>query len=324
MKAKPGERVVVVGDAESTSVADAIAQAAAAAGADVANTRLDLLRSVATNHSGERPHKVLPDVIRRAMLGAQASAFVATAPHAETSMREQLVHIVGACGVRHAHMPGISPATFVRAHRVDYPKLGLWGRGVLHRVELARKLEIESAAGTKLSVMLGASSRWTMHVGEMDRGKAVTFPAGALFAHPDRVDGELVVNASLGEFFGAREGLLVDRPVRLTIEASRVTKVLAPTPTLQTDIEKMLALAPSSDRVGVVALGVNVGVGEPTGDASLDLTRPGLHLVVGDALGRVPAPGFTARTSFAACQASCRVKADGLVIVDDGKIANLG
>src|SRR4029077_6978939 len=99
-------------------IGDALAYLASSVGGHVTHARLDVLKSVSTGHSGDRPHKVLPDLVRRAMLATQASAFVASAPHAELSMREQLLHIVGACGVRHAHMPGITQVAFARGMRL--------------------------------------------------------------------------------------------------------------------------------------------------------------------------------------------------------------
>src|SRR4029079_10365162 len=103
-----GERFVAVGDAESQPMLAALEAAGRDVGADVSPLRLAPLRRYSTNHTGERPHKVLPDGVRRAMLSAQASAFVASAPRAEASMRDQLQHIVGACRIRHAHLPGIT------------------------------------------------------------------------------------------------------------------------------------------------------------------------------------------------------------------------
>src|SRR5689334_1541382 len=105
LRLRSGERFVIVSDLESAAIGEALARTAEQLGAIVTLARLDRLKSVSTGHDGDRPHKVLPDLVRRAMLAAQASAFVATAPHQELSMREQLLHIVGACGVRHAHMP---------------------------------------------------------------------------------------------------------------------------------------------------------------------------------------------------------------------------
>lgn len=318
LKVRSGEHLVVVADRESEEIADAVASAATGAGAQASVARLDQLRSVATNHSGERPHKVLPDVVRRAMLSAQASVFVASALHHESSMRDQLLHIVGACGLRHAHMPGITPRVFVRAHSVDYDQLAGWGRGLERKLEIGRRIEAESAAGTKLVALLGQQTRWSAHLGAMTPGRAVAFPAGALFASPMDVEGELVADASVGEFFGAREGLLADRPVRFVIEKGFVTSVHTRGERLREDIEHMLGIGKNSARVGLLALGVNVGVGEATGDASLDLTRPGMHIVIGDAMGRVPGLSWTARTSFAACQQRCTVRVDGTLVADEG------
>ena len=59
--------------------------------------------------------------------------------------------------------------------------------------------------------------------------------------------------------------------------------VIAPSsPNLVRDIENMLHIAPNSDHVGLVVIGVNTGIGEPTGDVTVDQNRVGLHLVIGD------------------------------------------
>jgi len=108
--------------------------------------------------------------------------------------------------------------------------------------------------------------------------------------------------------------------VKLTIEAGRVTKVEAQSAELQTDIEKMLAFAPNSDRVGLVAIGVNEGVDVPTGEAVVDQNLPGLHLFIGDPAGRATGVTWSARTSFAACQAGSSVSIDGMLSIDSGRI----
>jgi hypothetical protein len=83
----------------------------------------------------------------------------------------------------------------------------------------------------------------------------------------------------------------------------------------------MLGVAPNSDRVGLVILGVNAGVGEPTGCVTADQHRPGLHLVFGDPLPKLTAAAWSARTSFAACQARSTVRVDGTVVIDGGRLA---
>jgi leucyl aminopeptidase (aminopeptidase T) len=321
LRVREGQRVVVVADAESAPLGEAIAHASTAAGALVTLARLDLLKSVSTGHSGDRPHKVLPDVVRRAMLAAQASAFVATAPHPELSMREQLLHIVGACGVRHAHMPGITPRAFAAGLRLDYERVAATGRTLFRRLEFATHVHVSSDAGTDLHLTFGSEPRWVPRLGTLAPGKWVNFPAGAIYASPHSADGVFVANASMGEYFGARAGLLREKAVTFTVEAGRIVKVEAPhAPELEAEVKQMLAFGANSERVGLVAIGVNEGVDEATGEAAVDQNLPGLHLFVGDPAGRATGVRWTARTSFAACQAKSSVTVDGMRTIDAGRL----
>ena len=283
---------------------------------------IDLLRSYSTNHSGERPHKVLPDAVRRAMLSAQASAFVASAPHAESSMREQLLHVVGACKIRHAHMPGISPVAFATGLAADPRQMVEAGRALERRLETAQEITCESPEGTRLTIRVPSSRRWVARLGQVAPGEAVTFPAGSIFGCADDVDGTFVATASLGEFFGARE-VLLRSPVTFTIAKGRVVGVSADdAPHLVQDIESMLHVAPSSDRVGLVVLGVNASVPEPTGEVAVDQHRPGLHLVFGDPAPKRTGATWSARTSFEACQTRSSVRVDGVLVAEDGRLVD--
>lgn len=317
LKLTSGERLALVGDAESGVLVSAIENASRDTGADVTVLRLDQLRSYSTNHTGERPHKVLPDGVRRAMLSAQASVFVATAPHSESSMREQLLHIVGACKVRHVHMPGITPRAFASGIATDFEKLTAIGRSIAERLEGAREITSESADGTKLVVRGGR--RWVSRLGTVAPGASVTLPTGSIFTSPESVSGKFVAT-SVGEFFGAREGLLED-PVVFDIVEGVVMNVTAPScPHLVRDIENMLHVAPNSDHVGLVVIGVNEAIGGSTGDVSVDQHRPGMHLVFGDPQAKLTGASWSARTTFAACQSKGSVRIDGALVADEGRL----
>jgi leucyl aminopeptidase (aminopeptidase T) len=316
-----GERFVVVSDAETALIGEAIERAAIGVGALVTLARLDQLKSVSTGHTGDRPHKVLPDLVRRAMLAAQASVFVASAPYQELSMREQLLHIVAACGVRHAHMPGITMTAFNAGLALPYDQVSAWGRVMLRRLERATHVHATSEAGTELSLTFGPDPRWVPRLGTLAAGKWTNFPAGALYASPASAEGVFVANACLGEYFGTREGLLLRKPIVFTIEAGRVAKVEAPlSPELENDVRQMLSFGPNSDRVGLVALGVNDGIHGATGEAVVDQNMPGVHLVLGDPSGRATGAKWSARTSFPACGAGGSVAIDGMPVIEGGRI----
>ncbi len=313
-----GERFVVVGDAPTQSITNALEQAGRAAGAEVAALRLDQLRSFSTNHSGERPHKVLPDGVRRAMLSAQASVFVGSAPRAEASMRDQLQHVVSACRIRHAHLPGITPNAFAAGLAVDYGTISEAGAALGRLLEVGREITSESRDGTKLVVHPGAR-RWIARVGHVAPGESVVFPAGSYVVSPESIRGTFAASASLGEFFGARERLLRE-PLLFEIEDNVVKRVSCTgSPELVRDVEAMLAVAPNSERVGCVVIGFNTGAPHPVGAVAVDQHRPGLHLVLGDPQSKLTGAGWTARTSFAACQATSSVTVDGVLVANDGK-----
>lgn len=319
LRVAEGERFVVVGDVATMPILAALERAGRAAGAEVAILRLDQLKSYSTNHSGERPHKVLPDGVRRAMLSAQASVFVASAARAESSMRDQLKHIVGACRGRHAHLPGITPAAFAAGLVTDQSTIAASGSALLHLLEVGREIVSTSAEGTNLVVHPGAR-RWVARLGAIQPGESVVYPTGSLCVAPESVRGVFAATASLGEFFGARERLLRE-PILFDIDEGVVKRVRCPgSPELVRDVEAMLAVAPNSERVGLVVLGVNPSAPAPVGAVAVDQHRPGLHLVIGDPQSTLTAAGWSARTSFAACQSASTVHVDGVLVAEGGRL----
>jgi leucyl aminopeptidase (aminopeptidase T) len=272
----------------------------------------------------ERPLRALPPEARMALASAESVVFAASAPNAERSMRETLAAVVKARGMRYARLPDITEAAFARGLQLDYRAVGEAGKAVARRVEGAQVLEVTSPAGTSLRIGVTPGA-WVGRLGEIVPGTTVGFPAGALFTSPESIEGTFVADASLGEFFGIREGLLIAAPVRFEIKAGRVTAFYAPhSQALEADVRALLGFAENSNRIGLVVLGVNAGIDGPTGDSSVDQHLPGLHLGLGDPGGKSTAVAWKARTAFAACQVASRVIVDGRVVFDGGKLVELG
>jgi len=313
LRLSPGEKLVVISDSGSRDIANAIADAARTVSADAIVADLDDV--------GARPHKLLPDAWSFALALANASAFVASAPPAELSMRQHLLHVVAAHRLRHAHMPGIRREVFLRGVRVRDARSIARAQRVAERLASARVLECASPVGTSLRVELDPGTRWFAQLGVLEPGRWGNLPAGAIYASPTRVDGVFVSNASLGEWFGRREGVLAENPVQFRVVAGRVVEVLAPhSPELERDIEAVLDMSANSARVGVVCVGVNDALDAPFGDPLVDQNLPGLHLSIGDPAARVTGARWSAPTSFAACQVGASVAIDGQTIVAAGQL----
>jgi leucyl aminopeptidase (aminopeptidase T) len=220
-------------------------------------------------------------------------------------------------------MPGITPLAFATGLVTDHATVAETARALERRLEVAQEITVHSEAGTKLVVRMGGSPRWIARTGIVGPGEYAAFPTGSVLASPEDVTGTFVANASLGEYFGAREGLLRE-PVVFTVVGSRVTAVSCPgNPALVKDIETLIGAAPDSDRVGLVVIGASSGVFEAVGDASVDQQGPGLHLVIGDPIAKLTGASWSARTSFAACQAKSSVLVDGAVLIEKGKLVGV-
>jgi len=314
LRLKPGEKLVVLCDAPSRPIAYAIVDAARACSVDAILADLDDL--------GARPHKIVPDAWSFALALAQASVFVASAPKEELPMRQHLLHLVAAHRLRHAHMPGITEQLFVRGVRLGDERSLERAKRVRERLSTGHRLEATSALGTRLSIDL-TGVRWFSQLGVLEPGRWGNLPAGALYSSPPEagVEGELIVNASLGEWFGRREGVLEQKPVRMLVRAGRVVEVRAPhSRQLERDIEALLAVSPSSARIGLACVGVNEALEGPFGDPLVDQNLPGLHLGVGDPAARITGARWSSPTSFAACQFGASVAVDGVPVIAAGRM----
>lgn len=275
---------------------------------------------MASAGGSERPHKVVPDLLLLALHESDCAVFIASALPAELTMRQALLHVVRQRRIRHAHMPGISPRTFSAGLRLDYRYVERLGQRVLGRLRGSRVLVTESPAGTSLRIELAPAGRWFAQLGVLEPGLWGNFPAGAVYASPLGATGVFVADASMGEFFGEREGLLRTNPVRLIVDDGRIVGVEARSPQLRRDVEAMLQMSPNSDRIGLVAVGVNPGLQGPVGDALVDQNMPGLHIGIGNPAARATGATWSAPTCFAACQAASRVVVDGESIVEGARV----
>jgi hypothetical protein len=315
-----GERFVIVADARSRAISEALQTAAREVGAVPSIYRLDQLPNEATAKIGG-PHKVLPNDLGRALAAAPCAAFLARGLVQEQSMRLQLRDIIHAARQCHAYMPDISEVAFAGGLRVPQDSVVAVGRFMSKRLRGVRSIQCESPAGTSLSLKVNPGAGWVARLGEVDPGRTTSFPAGTLLATPLEVEGRFVADASLGEFLGVNEGVLREKAVSFTIEHGRVTRVdTGRNAELQGQVEALLRVSPNSNRVGLACIGVNEGVRAPTGDSVADCLIPGLHLFIGDPAGRSTGATWTARTSLAACQTMSRVIVDGRTIVEGGKV----
>lgn len=306
----PGESVVVLADASTVRLGDALARAVEGRGADPRMVWLDDL--------APRPLSGVPADLAAQLEGASASVFVAGAPPDEITMRRALLREVTARRLRHAHLPGVSHLAFVRGLRVDYDVVAGHGMRLMGRLSRATNVVVSAASGTRLRLRFAGSgtapgARWLPQLGQLEPGRWGNLPAGALYAVPESVDGLYVADAVVGEHATSQ------RPVALTLAGGRVRSVSVPGDrALERSLRVLFEANPGRARVGLVAVGCNYGIIEPTGEALVDQNVPGLHLGLGDVAADVTGVTWRTSGSLACCASATTVVVEGETVVRAG------
>jgi leucyl aminopeptidase (aminopeptidase T) len=307
----PGERVILIVDRSRSDLGEVLEYLAREVGADA--------RVLLLEEYGARPLRRLPDPVRDALNGAQASVLLCGFEDGELAMRLELLNLVKASGLRHGHMVGITSRSLVPGFSVDPARILDATRAVRTRLRPDSILRLRSAAGSDLEVRLDPKHRWIEHVGTVRPGRWENLPSGKLTTCPATVNGIFVADASVGEQFGANAGLLRERPVRVEIESGFFKSVRCDDRALQREVEHSLRRELNADRVGTVTIGTNVGLLGPVGELVGDLNVPGLHVGFGATLAEMTGASWTSRTQLQMACASGDVDLDGTPLLRSGR-----
>ena len=307
----PGERVVIVLDAARRDLVSSLHDVTKNAGATPLAFELEKL--------GTRPIRQLPQAIDEALASAQASVFLASWEDAESNMRIDLCERVRRHMLRHAHMPGITRRSLIAGFSVDPARILDATRAVRTRLRPDSVLRLRTTAGSDLEVRLSPEMRWIEHVGVIRPGRWENLPSGEIVTCPLDVRGTFVCDASVGWQFGSQAGLLDRTPVRVEIEGGVCRSVRALDLGLQRAIEDAMRRERNLDRVGLVALGTNVGIAAPVGEALCDQNLPGLHLAFGNTFPEQTGASWTARGQLTMTCANADVDLDGAPLLRSGR-----
>jgi aminopeptidase len=276
-------------------------------------------KRVVLEELGPRPLKGMPYEIATALDEAQASILLISVEENEIAFRREMLAIVGARKLRHAHMVGVSRRSMIAGLSVDPARIFSTTRAVRMRLRADSIFHLRTSAGSDLTVRLDPACRWTEHVGVIRPGRWENLPSGALVTVPADVRGVFVADGSIGGDFGTAAGLLSCKPVRVEIDSGLCRVVKCVDRSLQRSVEQFLRRDPSGDRVGTVILGTNVGLRDPLGDALADQNLPGLHISFGAAFPDETGSHWTARTQLPMTAAAADVDLDGVALVRAGR-----
>lgn len=184
---KSGEEVLVVADAVTQSVGEALFRAALAAGAQAVLALLPPPRQ-----AGEEP----PDPLARMMADCDVVILAASRSMTHTAARR----LANRAGARIASLPGVTEDMLVDgALTADYLEIQKTTRRLERRLRGAKTVHLTTAAGSDVTFDVTRRDWVTDDTGVCHRrGETTTLPAGEIFVAPveGTADGRLVIDAT--------------------------------------------------------------------------------------------------------------------------------
>jgi leucyl aminopeptidase (aminopeptidase T) len=308
---RPGERVALVADAPSATVAAALEQALTDAGA-VADCLL--IESVT-----RRPMTSAPPEVLAALSRAEAGILCVQPQEGELPARMAIVDVVERRQIRYAHMVGVTPQIMREGMRADYRQVDRLSQQLCERMHRAGSLTVRTAGGTDFTATFDRSLVWVKTSGLINPRYWSNLPAGEVFTTPRSVDGTFVCDGTAGDYFNGKYGILERTPLVLEIRRGRLVSATCDRVDLEQDFWAYCHTDENSDRVGELAFGTNLGLREMIGILLQDEKVPGVHLAFGDPYGNQTQADWKSKTHVDVLTRGCDVWIDDEQVIAAGQ-----
>ncbi len=285
LKVKKGENVVIITDRETLAIGSALRAAAEKITGKPA--RFFLMEDF-----GARPIQ-FPRVIEEALSTADVSIYAAQGAKGElATFRQPMLRTIEANSkLRHGHMIGITPQIMADGMCSDYREIQRISKLVYEKVKDARTIRVVTDRGSDFTAEFSPELKWTVSDGDITPGHWKNLPDGEVFTSPVTLNGQVVIDGCLGDFFAEKYASLEDTPIRIKVKDGRAQRE-----SLQCDNEDLrkefaqyvFETDENSSRVGEFAIGTNTGLTHLIYNLLQDEKFPGIHIAFGS-----PLPGHT-------------------------------
>jgi leucyl aminopeptidase (aminopeptidase T) len=308
---QPGERVALVADEASRSVAASLEQALEERGA---TAECLLIESVAKRPLAAAPAEVvdLLDTVDAGILCIQPR-------EGELTARMAIVAVVEKRHIRYAHMVGVTPRIMREGMRADYRQVDRLSQLLCERMEHARTVSVRTEGGTNFSATFDHTLAWVKTSGLINPRYWSNLPAGEVFTTPASVDGTFVCDGTAGDYFNGKYGSLDRTPLVLEISGGRLVAAHCDRTDLERDFWSYCHTDGNSDRVGELAFGTNLGLREMIGVLLQDEKVPGVHIAFGDPYGSQTHADWSSRTHVDVLTRRCDVWIDAEQVISEGQ-----
>jgi leucyl aminopeptidase (aminopeptidase T) len=315
LRVKEGENVVIITDTETLDIGSALKGAVGKITGEI--------QFFVMEDFGERPINFQP-VIADAIKAADVSIYAAQGAKGELqTFRMPMLRAVEANHrLRHAHMIGITPKIMTDGMCSDYKEIQRISRLVYEKVRNAAEIRVVTERGSDFTAEFGSKLKWIVSDGNITPGQWENLPDGEVFTSPVNVNGKVVTDGCLGDFFTQKYGSLEDTPVIIEIKDSRAKKesVRCGDRRLRKELtEYIFETDKNSDRVGEFAIGTNTGLTELIYNLLQDEKFPGVHIAFGSPIPAKTGAKWDSKAHVDGVIKNPSIYVDGEMMMNKGK-----
>ena len=310
----PSETATIVTDKETIKIGELIKKFAE-------NITKEINFHVLEDYA-ERPLKSIPKKIK-SDAGKSDVLYLAvqSKPGELHRFRGPLVRLAISKG-REIHMPNINDKIIQTGMQADYFKIASLTFSIMSFATISKSARVETPIGTSLEVSFSDKLRWIPDTGLLwYKGMWGNLPAGEAFTCPENIEGVMVVDGTLGDFFNEKYGDLNKTPVSIPITNSRVNieKITCENQELLSEFKKYLQQDENANRVGEFACGTNISLKNFVGNLLQDEKFPGVHLAFGNPFPQLTGANWASIGHVDGIMKKCSLWFDNKKILDDGR-----
>lgn len=329
LKVRPGEKAVVITDTQTHRIGEALAEAVREASAASSRDRRHAKNDgpdvafFVMEDFGPRPI-AFPAEMADAMAAADVSIYAAQGAKGElATFRQPMIRAIEAnAKLRHAHMIGITEEIMCGGMCSDYVEIRRVSKLVYERVKDAKAIRVATDNGCDFTAEFSPSLRWTISDGDIQPGRWKNLPDGEVFTSPATLNGAVVIDGCLGDFFTEKYGSLAQKPVTVEVEDGRAVRgnLRCDNEQLRQELEQYIfETDENSSRVGEFAIGTNTGLTKLIYNLLQDEKFPSVHIAFGDPLGGHTGAAWHSQAHVDGVIIAPTITIDGDVLMEKGQ-----
>jgi aminopeptidase len=204
----------------------------------------------------------------------------------------------------------------------DYKEIQRVSKLVYDKVKNAGKIRVITERGNDFVAEFRPRLKWIISDGNIAPGHWMNLPDGEVFTSPFAVDGAIIIDGCLGDFFTQKYGSLEDTPVIVHVENSRAIKesIRCENKQLRRELTKYLfEIDENGSRIGEFAIGTNTGLTGLIYNLLQDEKFPGVHIAFGSPLPGKTGAKWDSKAHVDGVIKSPTIEVDNVIIMDKGE-----